>query len=48
MIVNLESHDPQIKLEDQKNKCQMFSELSDIFDVKDLDIAFKNFEWNEQ
>jgi hypothetical protein len=48
MIVNLERHDPEIKLEDQKIKCQKFSELSNIFDNKDLEKAFSGFEWNEK
>jgi len=37
MIVELERHDPEIKLEDQKTKINKFSELTDIFDQKDLE-----------
>jgi len=40
LIVDLEMHDPDIKLEEQNVKVQKFSELSEIFDDCDLEKAF--------
>lgn len=48
MIVALKSHNPNIELKDQLSSIKQNSELTYIFEQKDLDVAFKDIKFTEQ